>query len=809
MQKAIDESTSALAKAGPELHVIRGDAYLNLNQPAKAKEAYQLALTAKPGFADALLGMARLAMLDKDVDGANGLIEQAIAANPKLPAVWFFKGAMLRAQGKNDEAIAAYGQAIAIKPDQVNALIERAGLLISKNQFDLAKADIDAAKKAAPTALLVLYTQATLDFAQGKFALANESVQKVLIAAPDHLPSNLLAGAIELNLGTFKQAEAHLRKYLEKNPGHVYAAKLLAQVQLKSSAPADAVATLAPLLKDGSQDPQLLALAGESSMQARDFSKATQYFEKAAVLAPNAASLHTSLGLSKLGSGEREQAVGELERATALDPKSEQAGFALVRTELGLKHYDKAYAAAKKLVAAKPDSAPVHNLMGGVNLSKNDRPAARASFEKALSLQPTMFSAAMNLAQMDMDDGKPDAAKQRLVAFLETDKKSSSAMTALASIALKQGHPEEATSWLEKSNAANPEAIGPASQLATHYLRTQQQAKALTLVRKLQTANPGNPELLDLLGQTQIANNDLPGALETYSKLVNAVPKAAGAQVRLAAVHMKMKNEAAATLDLQKALSLDPNFIQAKVMQIDIAMAHGNIDQALVLARQIQKSTEKPAIGYLIEGDILASQKKPEQAIRPYEQALAMAKTPQLLLKLVETMKAAGKGKEADARLALWTKEHPADTMVAQYNAQNNLAAKQYKQAIAQLEVISKKEPNNVAALNNLAWAYQQDKDARALPTAERAFQMAGENPAVLDTLGWILVEQGDTKRGVPLLQKAVSAAPASSDIRYHLAYGLNKSGDKATARKELEQSLAGGKPFPQAEEARALLKQL
>jgi FimV-like protein len=78
-----------------------------------------------------------------------------------------------------------------------------------------------------------------------------------------------------------------------------------------------------------------------------------------------------------------------------------------------------------------------------------------------------------------------------------------------------------------------------------------------------------------------------------------------------------------------------------------------------------------------------------------------------------------------------------------------------------------------------------------------------------MDTLGWILVEQGDVQRGLPLLQKAVAGAAGNGEIRYHYAAALNKSGDKAGARKELEQLLAGGNTFPQADEARALLKQL
>jgi Flp pilus assembly protein TadD len=78
-----------------------------------------------------------------------------------------------------------------------------------------------------------------------------------------------------------------------------------------------------------------------------------------------------------------------------------------------------------------------------------------------------------------------------------------------------------------------------------------------------------------------------------------------------------------------------------------------------------------------------------------------------------------------------------------------------------------------------------------------------------MDTLGWILVQKGDTARGLDVLRKAVAAAPDAPDIRYHLAAGLAKSGDKAGARKELEKTLAAGKPFASAEEAKSLMRQL
>ena len=91
----------------------------------------------------------------------------------------------------------------------------------------------------------------------------------------------------------------------------------------------------------------------------------------------------------------------------------------------------------------------------------------------------------------------------------------------------------------------------------------------------------------------------------------------------------------------------------------------------------------------------------------------------------------------------------------------------------------AQKQPDNVLVLNNLAWAYQQVKDPRALETAERAYKLKPDNAAVADTLGWMLVEQGNTTRGLELLQKAVAAAPKALEIRYHLAQAWVKSGDK------------------------------
>ncbi len=806
-QKAIDESD--IDKPSPELLAGRGDAWLALNKPAKAQESFEQALSAQPGYAEALIGKARVAALKRDLDSALRFTEEAASANPKDASVQFFKARLLRAQGKAEQALATFSEAIKLKPDHINARVERAVLLISAKNYAAAKADIDAVQQFAPGAPMALFAQGLLDYTQGKYSAAQESLQQVLSAVPDHQPTVLLLGATAAALGSFEQAEMHTRFYLASFPNNKYALKLLAQIQLKNRAPLDAAATLSPLLKDDTDDSQLLALAGESSMRSGDYGKARQYFEKASSLAPQTAALHTSLGLSKLGQGDQQGGIAELEKATALDPASESTAAALVTTEMKLKHFDKALAAVQKLVAAQPQSAAARNLEGSVYIGKGDLAAARASFEKAASLQTDLLAPVRNLVLMDLQEKKPDAARRRLVAFVEKNQRNTDAMLTLAQLETNQNRPDESRKWLEQAHAANPQALGAARMLATHYLRTRESAKALTLLRKLQTEHPADAEVLDLMGQAQLANNDAQGALETYSKLVNVVPKSADAHLRLAAVHAKLENLPAAENDLKKALALDPASLPARYAQLDLAMLKGPTDEALALARKIEQVAPKAAEPLIFEGTILAAQKKPDAAFKAYDRAFALAQTPLLAVRLAASMKALGKGKDADARLQQWQKEHGTDPVIVIYMGESALMDRQYKAAAALFESVLKTNPDNAAVLNNLALAYQAQKDPRAVATAERALKLAPENAGVIDTLGWMLAQQGEVQRALPLLRKAVSLAPAATEPRYHLAFVLNQAGDKKAARQELDKLLADNKDFPQLDDAKSLLKTL
>ena len=68
---------------------------------------------------------------------------------------------------------------------------------------------------------------------------------------------------------------------------------------------------------------------------------------------------------------------------------------------------------------------------------------------------------------------------------------------------------------------------------------------------------------------------------------------------------MQLKHDSSAADDVRKALSLAPNYLPAMLMQADMALNKGELEQTLTLLRAIQKAHPALAAGYRAEGDLM------------------------------------------------------------------------------------------------------------------------------------------------------------------------------------------------------------
>jgi len=787
-----------------------GLAYFGLGQRDEARRAFDTALNAKPGYDRARIGQAILVASDRDLAGAMKIVDDVLATAPELPEALNLKADLLIAQNDLEGAIKLVEQAVKVQPNNFRARYALTSLRIKTRKFDQAAADVAAMKKALPRDVNVAYLEALLAFGQGDAAKTREAAQQALKVAPDHAPSLLLAAAADSQLRSFDSAVQNLRLLLDKYPQSTDAQMLLIKTYLQSGQPEKAWTLLAPALRRAPDDPKLLELAGATALATNDLARASQYYERAATLDKEAALPRTKLAQVRIATGDVDRAMKDLESASQLDATGYEADLALITQLLRRKEFDKALAAANRLEKKQPNNPLTYNVKGVVYVTMRDSKNARASFAKALELQFDYLPAAQHLAWLDIAEKNPTAARGRLEAIIAKEPKNEEALVALADIQAATGNSaKDVVSTLARAVAANPASVNPKIALANRHLRDGDAKAALAVAQSAAASNPGDAKVLEVLGAAQQAAGDTNQAIATFQKLVALQPKATEPLVRLAMTHYAAKDYDAAIQTLRKALALKPDSVDMRREIVRVAIAAGKTDDALAVARAVEKEQPKASIGFVLEGDAYAAQNKWDLAGNAFREAVKREKTPLTLTRLHAALQNQGKAAEASTLAEAWIRENPNDVLVRLYLAGQAAQDQSFKEAARLYKDVLALQPDNVLVLNNLAWVGMEIKDAGAFGYAEKAYALAPENASVLDTYGWLLLQKGEAKRAVELLTAALRKAPGNPIMRLHLAKALIQASDKTAARKEIEALLQLDAGADQRAEAQALLKGL
>jgi putative PEP-CTERM system TPR-repeat lipoprotein len=315
--------------------------------------------------------------------------------------------------------------------------------------------------------------------------------------------------------------------------------------------------------------------------------------------------------------------------------------------------------------------------------------------------------------------------------------------------------------------------------------------------------------VLGVLAQVQLKAGKEKAALDTLRKRVEVEPQSPKAHYLLGVVQVKQEDTKAARINLQQAIQLQADYPAAQLLLGRLTIANKDDAAALGIAADLLKAHPDAAYGDELTGDVYAARKAYQQASDAYALAYGKASSASLAQKLYQSRLQLGETESAHEVLRQWLADHPEDVPTRGLLAQAQLSAGQPAEAIEEYQKLLEVDPNNVMALNNLAWLYQEANNPEGVKYAERAYKLVPHRPEVIDTLGWLLVQNGDTNRGLVLLQEATTKAPHLPDIRYHMAAALAKAGRREEARKELDRLIKSNKTFPERDKAEALLEKL
>lgn len=779
-------------KAASAVGAVIGEAQIALGKLDKAQVAFAEAISLNPDESRALVGEARLFAAKGNLPSAVSRVEAIVAKSPDNPQALALQAELLVAQDKPDEALKVLARLIKVAPFNGLARFSMVSLLITHGKFEEAASGIADMKKAMPSDIRGKYLEALLAYRKGQPVQARDAALQVLKAIPEHGPSLVLAGASEFQLGVLPTAEMYLRKAVAGSPDNVFARNLLVATYLRKGQAEKAESTLEYALKKTPNEPTVLRAAGEVAFANNKLTDAARFYEQALLREKDSASLRTRLAQIRFASGDMRRAMDELEVASGLSGQEFQADLSLVAAHMSRKEYDQALRAVATLEKKQPNNPLTHTTKGTVYASQNDIKKARASLERALSIQYNYVPAARILASLDLAEKNLPAAKGRFEAILAKDSMNEGALLSLAEVQISGKDPQnDVVATLNKAIKANPGSVSARIALVRFHLGAMNTKDALAVAQAANQSIPNDPAILDALGSSQLAAGESANAIETFGKFSAQDPDSPVPLLKTASAQYAAKQVDASIQTLRKVLSSRPTLVEARRQLIVTLVASGRIDEALKESRGVQAALPRQAIGFALEGDIFANQKRFVEGAAAYAEGIKRQALPELVIRQHQLLMAAGKAKEADAATSKWLKDMPGDHMVRLYLAETAMKDRKFPDAIKRYREVLEKRPENLLALNNLAWALHEQNDPSALAYAERAYAKAPAAGDVLDTYGWILLNSGNTPRALDVLAKAVAASPKSAEVRLHYAKALVKSGDKVSAKRELESVVA------------------
>ncbi len=797
--------------ADADLKTSLATAYATQRDPEKARLTAEEALQAKPGYAPAIIVLARLRAVGDDVDGAIALLDQVLAAEPANDHAGLLKGDLLL-YGKNDTdaAVAIYRKVLAGSPDSVLARSSIANILLQKGQLDAVRIEFEELKKRAPRHPETLTLEARLAFVDKDYKRARETADQILKAMPDNVRVLELAGAAEFRMNGYLQAEALLGRALKLAPGQAVTRLMLAQTYLRSGQADKTIEVLRPVFESGKADATTLSVLGEAYLQLGDAKRSEEAFQRAVRAAPQDSRVRTSAAIALMARGNASGAAAELESVAAADT-SPRADLALVSARLRQGDLVAALKAVDGLEKKMPDRPLPQFLRGRLLAMKKDLPAATKSFEAALAKDAGYFPAVAALAALDLAAGRRDDARKRFDAQLTAQPKSWQAKLALAELDARTGAPTSTVvASLREAVTFNPSEPRSRLVLINTLISSGDAKAALQAAQEGTAALPSNLDLLDAQGRAELAAGDHQRAISTFKRLASLQPRQAIHEMRLAEAYLTAKDNDAARRSLRRAMELKPDLFAPRRALALLDVQENRPDDGLAIAREARARYPNDAAAYVLEADIESSRKNWEAAAASYRSALQRAPgSTEVAIRLHAALTAGAKTSEADRFAGDWIKSHAKDAAFLYYLGDGALAKNDLAAAEARYRAVLDAQPDNALAMNNLAWLLAKQKRPGALAMAEKAVQLMPERGALLDTLSTVLEANNDLPRAIDAQKRAIAADPKDWNFTLRLAKLYIKSGDKDRARAELEALVKLGDKVSAQDEVASLLKSL
>ncbi|MGC8121336.1 tetratricopeptide repeat protein [Marinobacter sp. VGCF2001] len=322
--------------------------------------------------------------------------------------------------------------------------------------------------------------------------------------------------------------------------------------------------------------------------------------------------------------------------------------------------------------------------------------------------------------------------------------------------------------------------------------QTGRQQEALNYLTTNTRRFPGNRQMGTLYGRMLINEGELQAAQDEFERLVKRYPETPGLRLSHALVALENDHPELARQELNRLIGQGHHQDEAHYYLGRLEEEAGNPLQAIEFYQQVERGNYFfPSLARASELQAEAGQLHQAithiQSLRdklPNHAEKFWLLEVNLLIDQEQNEQALG---AADSAL----ESYPGNIEIRYARAMLLDTMGDPARAEKDLKTLLQAQPDNAIALNALGYilTVRTDRLDEARTQIEKALSLDPENPAILDSMGWVLFRQGHTEEALDYLARAWEAYP-DPEVAAHYGEVLWVTGNREQARLIWEQGM-------------------
>ena len=524
------------------------------------------------------------------------------------------------------------------------------------------------------------------------------------------------------------------------------------------------------------EDPGLARLTTELAQQLGLNEIGTQAAQRWQELRPDDTNVHQYLGVFKLRANDRE---GAFEEFKVFVNEAENTATALARSiELLANEADEqstTYILAA-LVELHPGIAEGHYGLARLSMRANNFSAAMANAERAAILKPNWVEAQLLYARTLLIAGRTEDGLSLAKRLIEKDT-SLGVRLEYAELLLSAGNSMEAKKLLDAVLIDNPGLPKAVRALAFLTLTQNELEESKGHFNALRSDAQYRNEAFYYLGRIAELEEQYLQAMRSYSRVTEG-NNAVEAQLRAARLLYANLDDQEGALQYLREFGIANQSYNSEMLA----------GQSEILVQLDRKDDAMQLLTGALENN-------------PDDETLQSA---QIQIQLIRTQDAIDEGKHRIASRILGRAlyNYPTDTSLRYAQALLYQEQNRFRRAAATLESLVNDHPDDARLLNALGYLLtdQMDRHVEAQGYLQKALATEPDNPAIIDSMGWVLFKLEEYKEALDYLERAFEMFP-DPEVAAHIVDVQWALGNKEQAQEIFQKSLEQHPDSPHLQE--------